>query len=128
MENGKSSAGTAGQGQRLRGRSAAAPVAAAAVNAAAFYLLPLLIRDTGSGMFVLLFALPCVCLLAGFACGCAAGLRWYYPIVIALLFIPVIFLYLNETAALYAPIYGLIAFAGNLAGAPVRRLRLGKRR
>lgn len=39
------------------------------MNIIIFYLLPLLIKDTGSGMFILLFSIPLLCFIISFAYG-----------------------------------------------------------
>ncbi len=86
------------------------------------YLLPLLIRDTGSGMFILLFAMPAVCLIASVADGCVNGFRWWCPVAAAVLFVPAIFLFYNESAWVYAPAQGVISLVGYLIGWGVRRI------
>ncbi len=84
----------------------------AAFLAADFYLLPLLIRDTGSAMVLLLFLMP----FAAFFCGVVWGLRrgftpWLAAAAV-LLFAPTILLYYNSTAWVYGPVYGLFVLAG----------------
>ena len=84
----------------------------AAVLAVDFYLLPFLIRDTGSAMVLMLSIMP------GIAFFCAVA------IAAVLLFLPTIPLHYNTTAWIYAPVYGLIVLAGNGLG----RLFYKKRR
>ena len=86
-----------------------------AVLTAVFYLLPLLMRDTGSAMFLMLCVMP----LAAFFTGAVYGLRRGF----SLLFLPTIFLFYNSSAWVYAPACALIALAGNGAG----KLLHGKR-
>ncbi len=93
-----------------------------AVLAAVFYLLPLLMQDTGSAMFLMLCVMP----LAAFLTGAVHGLRRGFsllPLAALLLFLPTIFLFYNSSAWVYAPAYALIVLAGNGAG----KLFRGKR-
>ena len=87
----------------------------------AFYLLPLLIVDTGSGMVVLLLLVPGFCLCGGLVCGLLAGFQWLFPLLTALLFAPTIWIYYNESALPYLIPYTLLAALGLLAGGLVRR-------
>ena len=87
-----------------------------AVLTALFYLLPLLTRDTGGAMFLML----CVTPLAAFLTGLVYGLRRGFSILLSLaallLFLPTVFLFYNSSAWVYAPAYALIVLAGNGAG------------
>lgn len=94
----------------------------------AFYLLPLLVIDTGSGMFVLLLLIPGFCLCSGLLCGLLAGFQWLYPLLVALLFAPTIWIYYNETALPYLIPYTLLAALGLLAGGLIRRCREKRRK
>ncbi len=94
---------------------------------AAFYLLPLLIVDTGSGMFILLLAVPILCLLAGIILGVLAGFKWYFPLVIGILFLPAVYLYFNSTTLVYIPIYAVIGCIGQLLGWGIRHLTFRKK-
>ena len=85
-----------------------------AVVAAAFYLLPLLIRDTGSAMVVLLVALPVLCFFVAFAYGVKNRFHWVFPLLCGVLFVPSVFIFYNVSALPYALIYGVIALVGNL--------------
>lgn len=83
-----------------------------------FYLLPALIVDTGSAMFLMLLVMPAVCLVTSVIYGLKNGFRYWYGIAAAVLFIPSIFLFYNESAWIYSIIYGVIAFLGNLLPVP----------
>lgn len=83
---------------------------------AAFYLLPLLIRDTGSGMFILLIAVPSFCLVSGGVYGFLLGFKWYLPLLAALLFLPAVFLFFNSSALIYVPVFAVLTLIGNLSG------------
>ena len=86
------------------------------VNALAFYLVPLIITDTGSAMFVVLIFLPLVCFLSSIIYGVKHSFSILYPVLISLLFIPTIFIHCNSSASIYIVMYGLIALFGNLFG------------
>ncbi len=75
----------------------------------AFYLLPLLIKDTGSAMFILLIIVPIVVLICSLINGKKHGFSWQYLITIPILFTPTIFIFYNESAIIYVVIYLLIA-------------------
>lgn len=82
------------------------------VIAFAFYVLPFIIKDTGSAMFVLLIILPIVNFIVGVVFGAKFGFHWFLPIIVALLFIPTIFIFYNSSAWGYSPAYGVINLAG----------------
>lgn len=86
------------------------------VQAAAFYLLPLTIKDTGMAMVVMLAGLPAVCFAVSFILGMKHTLQWRYPFMVAFLFLPTLFIFYNSTAWVYAPGYGMIALAGSWLG------------
>jgi len=88
-----------------------------------FYLLPLLARDTGSGMLLMLCVMPLAALLAGVAHGARRGFSLWLPVAALLLFLPTIPLFYNWTAWPYAIVYALFV----LAGMGVGRLFYGRR-
>lgn len=77
-----------------------------------FYGLPFLIKDTSSAMFMMIGIMPLVCLLTSMMLGLNLGISYSYPFIVALLFIPSIFIYYNYTAWVYSISYGLLAFVG----------------
>ena len=82
----------------------------------AFYVAtPLLCRDTGSAMFTLLCLLPVILFILSLIYAKMNGFKWYLSIIIGLLWLPAI-IYLNESAIIYALIYGVISFAGQGVG------------
>ena len=83
---------------------------------AAYYLLPLFGKDTGSFMLILLVLMPIVCFASAFWYGIKRGLALTFPLIIAILFVPSVFLFYNYTAWVYAVVYGIIGLIGNLAG------------
>lgn len=86
-----------------------------------FYILPLIIKDTGSGMLVLLLLIPITCFLISLIYGIKNLFDWRFPILVMLLFIPTIFLFYNESAAIYSLIYGFIAAFGSFLGSAVSK-------
>lgn len=87
------------------------------VNALLFYLVPWVIQDTGSGMWILLIILPVGCLVVAWQYGARYSFNLMFSILTVLLFIPTIYIYYNSSAMIYALIYGLISIVGNLLGA-----------
>ena len=85
-------------------------------NAAGFYLLPLLIRDTGSAMLVILAVIPLVCFITALLLGKKHSLNWLYTLVVLALFTPTIFIFYNSSAWIYLLYYGAVVVAGQLVG------------
>ena len=98
-----------------------------AATAAAFYLLPLLMQNTGAAMVIMLAAIPLVCFLAAAVLGYKKGVIWLYAPLVCLLFVPCVFLFYNSSAWVYALAYGLLALAGNLAGSGAARQNKSKK-
>lgn len=94
----------------------------------AFYLLPFLIKDTGSGLFVLLILIPALCLTTSMIYGVKNPFHWRYPLMIMGLFIPTLFIFYNTSAAIYIPIYGMISFAGSFLGNLIQNIYKGNQR
>ncbi len=92
-------------------------------NMIVFYLFPLFIQDTTSAMMVLLVAIPLSCFMISYFYGSKHGFVWFYFIAVAVLFIPTIYIFYNETAWIYTIIYGVIALVGNLIGKIVSKNR-----
>ena len=88
----------------------------AVVLALAFYLLPLLIRDTGSGMFVLLLVVPVLTFIISLIFGIRQGFSVILPLLVAVLFAPTLFIFYNESAWIYIPYYAVIALIGDTIG------------
>ena len=88
----------------------------AVVLALVFYILPLLIQDTGSGMFVLLLVVPAVTFVASLVFGIREGFSVILPLIVAALFAPTLFIFYNESAWVYIPAYALIALIGDGVG------------
>lgn len=86
------------------------------VNAISFYLLPMVIKDTGSAMFVMLIGLPVLCFVTSIVYGIKNSFSWIYSLTVSLLFAPTIFIFYNESATVYILAYGVIAVVGNFIG------------
>lgn len=93
------------------------------VLAADFYLLPLLMRDTGAAMFLMLCVMPVIALASGVIYGVRSGFCVLLPIAAALLFLPTVWIHYNATAWVYAPAYGVVVLIGMGLG----RIFYGKR-
>ena len=86
-----------------------------------FYIIPLFIKDTGSAMTIMLVSIPLICLIISVLYGMKNGLDFCYILSVAIIFIPSIFIFYNSSAWVYAVIYALIAFFGNLIALPLRQ-------
>ncbi len=86
------------------------------VDVAAFYGLPLLIRDTGTAMLMLLAVMPLVCFAASLAYGLRKTFSFLYPLAVAALFTPTVFIFYNASAWVYIVGYGLVALVGGMMG------------
>ncbi|WP_276885805.1 hypothetical protein [Anaerococcus lactolyticus] len=82
-----------------------------------FYVSPMLIIDTGSGMFILLVLVPLACLLTSLAYGFKNFFTLTFPILVMLIFIPSIFIFYNDSAIVYVFAYGAISLVGSFLGA-----------
>lgn len=86
-----------------------------------FYLFPLFMADTGSAMIILLNLIPAVCFAISTAYGMKYGFHPVYAVIVAILFIPSMFIYYNTSAWVYIPGYGIIALLGNLFSLLLRK-------
>ena len=83
----------------------------------AFYVaIPLLCRDTGGAFLTLLVIFPLIILILSFIHSKTREFNWWLSLIIGLLWIPVITIYLNESALIYALIYGMTSFLGQGLG------------
>ena len=81
-----------------------------------FYILPVCIRDTGSGILYLLFIIPLICCVDAIVYGIKYGLEILFVLLAGLLFVPSLFIFYNESAWVYAIGYTGLAFLGNVIG------------
>ena len=86
------------------------------VNIAAFYFLPTVISDTGSAMAVMLIGIPAICFATAIVFGARHSFQWLYPVIVAVLFVPTVFIFYNSTAWVYSIAYGVIAAIGSFIG------------
>lgn len=87
----------------------------------AFYIVPILIKDTGSGMFILLIVIPLITLITSLIYGLRNTFDFIYPLLIAILFIPTLFIYYNTSAWVYVIAYSMIAVMGELLGKTLQK-------
>ena len=88
----------------------------------AFYVLPAFINDTGTGIFFLLILTPIICFITSIIYGIRHSFNLIFLLLIMILFIPTIFIFYNESAAVYVLIYGIIAAIGNLLGSLIKKM------
>lgn len=81
-----------------------------------FYLLPLVMKDTGAAMTMLLVVIPAICFICSILYGIKNSIDLVYVAVVAILFMPAILIFYNASAWAYVPGYGIIALAGNVVG------------
>lgn len=87
----------------------------------AFYLVPIRITDTGSGMAILLIVIPLIALITSLIYGLRNTFDFIYPLVVAIMFIPTLFIYYNTSAWVYIISYSLIALIGELLGKTLQK-------
>nr|WP_314611102.1 hypothetical protein [uncultured Lachnoanaerobaculum sp.] len=88
----------------------------------AFYVLPALINDTGTGIFFLLILIPIICFLTSLIYVIRHSFNLIFLLLIMILFVPTIFIFYNESAAVYVLIYGIIATTGNILGSLIKKM------
>lgn len=86
------------------------------VNIICFYLLTLLMKDTGSAMFILLFVIPVITFVNAIMCGKKNSFDILYPLLVMVIFVPYVLIYMNESATIYIFIYGAISLMGLFVG------------
>ena len=90
------------------------------VNVICFYLLTLLMKDTGSAMFILLFVIPVITFVNAIMCGKKNSFDILYPLLVMVIFLPYVLIYMNESATIYIFIYGVISLMGCFVGSRLR--------
>lgn len=81
-----------------------------------FYILPALIKDTGTAMIMLLVVIPMITLFISVYYGKKNGFDIWYVISVGILFFPSIFIFYNSSALIYVIVYTIIALIGNFVG------------
>ena len=90
----------------------------------AFYVLPAFINDTGTGIFFLIILTPIICFVTSIIYGIRHSFNLIFLLIIMILFIPTIFIFYNESAAVYVLIYSIIATIGNLLGSLIKKMSI----
>ena len=86
-----------------------------------FYVIPWFIKDTGSAMIVMLGIIPMVCFVTSMMYGIRNGFDFWYVFIVAIVFIPSIFIFYNSSAWIYVVVYAGIALLGNFIALPLRK-------
>ncbi len=87
-----------------------------AVLAVDFYLLPFLMKDTGTAMLLLLVVMPLAAFVTAVVYGLRNGVSLLLPLAAVVLFIPTIFIHYNSSAWVYAVVYMAVVLAGTGLG------------
>ena len=77
-------------------------------------------KDTGSAMFILLFAIPVITFVNAILCGRKNSLDLLYPLLVMVIFVPYVFINMNESATIYIFIYGAISLIGCFVGSRLK--------
>ena len=93
-----------------------------------FYVLPLFAGPTDAIGMVFLIILGTFTLALILGMICPSTVKWAFPPVAALLFLPTVPLYYNFSATIHATWYFAVAAAGLLVGSGLRRLWLKLRK
>ena len=88
----------------------------AAALAVCFYALPPLAKNTGMAMLMMLCVMPMITFISSMLYGVKRGFEPLLPVIAIVLFAPTVLLYYNESAWVYAIVYGVISLAGNGTG------------
>ena len=86
-----------------------------------FYIVPWFIKNTGSAMIVMLVIIPLICLITSVFYGIRNGFNFWYILIVAIMFVPSIFIFYNSSAWVYVVGYAVIALLGNLIALPLRK-------
>lgn len=86
-----------------------------------FYAIPWLIKDTGSAMIVMLIIIPLICFVTSIFYGLKNGFDFGYVLIVALIFVPSIFIFYNSSAWIYVGVYTVVALLGNLIALLLRK-------
>lgn len=90
------------------------------INIGIFYLLPALMKNTGTAMLIMLILMPLACFVTSLACGYKQTFTWIYPLLVMLIFIPSIFIFYNDSATIYIFAYGIISLIGSFLGYKIK--------
>lgn len=87
-----------------------------------FYILPLFAGPTDIMGLVLLIILSTLLLSIIFGSVSKVKIKYLYPIIVAILFIPSIFIYYNESALIHSVWYLVVSMIGLLIGTIIYKL------
>ena len=88
-----------------------------------YYFIPLyLVKDTGSGIFLLFWVIPTFVSLISLVSAKKTGFNWYFSVFVVLFWLQIVFI-LNDSASSYIIIYGVISIVGQLIGNLLRKYR-----
>lgn len=85
-----------------------------------FYILPILSSDKDFSISCLLLIYPLSVFILSICDTVANKFRWYFSLVVGIIFFPTIFIYYNESAYVYLMIYFLISIVGQISGLIIR--------
>lgn len=71
------------------------------VNVFAFYILPFLNMHTNGVILLLLIEIPVICFVTALIYGIKRSFDLIYTLIVMLIFVPTIFMFYNESAAIY---------------------------
>ncbi len=97
-------------------------IIALAVGAIIYYGIPIIgVLISGSlGKSILVSSLlqfnPIYCILVGFVFSMKNGFVWYFPALTALLFLPAVYIFYNDSALVYVLAYAVVSLVGCLLG------------
>lgn len=87
------------------------------INIGCYFLLPLLLKGTTGGEFILMITIPFIVMMTSLLAGYNNDSFCYlFSILIGVLFVPVVYLYMNTTALVYAVIFMVLSFGANYVG------------
>ncbi len=87
-----------------------------------FYILPLFAGPTDIMGLVILMLLSTALLSCAIGSISKEKIKYLYPIIIAILFIPSIFIYYNDSALIHSVWYFVVSAIGLLIGSIIRKL------
>lgn len=97
-----------------------------AVTIVVLYLFPLLMRDTGAAMVMLLFLFPLSLLVCSIVYGIRQPRRLWYVVSVPVIFLPTVFIFYGsdlEMGFFYAMGYTIVSLVGYFAGVILSKFR-----
>lgn len=82
-----------------------------------FYLLPTFIVDTSSAVYMLIIEIPIITLICSIIFGMIYAFKIYFPFLIAVLFLPAVNIFFNDSAYVYLYGYAVVSLVGIGIGA-----------